>query len=67
MYAAERCVTATYTRLERPTLLGYDIRVDNHAENKDGKALGPITQICAKVVNETAGKLEVCMLTVRLL
>merc|ERR1719353_1672452 len=58
----ERCVTATYTRLDKPTLLGYEIHVDNHAENKDGKPLGPITQICAKVINETAGKLEVWML-----
>merc|ERR1719222_72236 len=45
--------------LNKPTLLGYNIIVANHAENKDGKSLGPITTICAKVVNETAGKLEV--------
>merc|ERR550537_1874545 len=45
--------------LDKPTLLGFDINVKNHAENKNGKALGPLTEICAKVVNETAGKLEV--------
>lgn len=54
-----RCVTAQYTLLDKPTLLGYNIKVMNHAENRDGKALGPITTICGKVVNETAGKTEV--------
>lgn len=53
------CVTAEYSLLDSPTLLGYNIKVMNHAENKDGKPLGPLTTICAKVVNETAGKLEV--------
>ena len=38
----EYCVTATYTRLEKPTYHGYTIEVQNHAENKDGKPLGPI-------------------------
>jgi len=54
-----RCVTAQYTLLEKPTLLGYNVNVKNHAENQDGKALGPLTEICAKIVNESAGKLEV--------
>lgn len=54
-----RCVTAEYSLLEKPTLLGYNIKVENHAENKDGKALGPLTTLCAKVTNETAGKTEV--------
>jgi len=53
------CVTAEYQLLEKPTLLGYDIKVMNHAENKDGKPLGPLTTICAKVVNATAGKTKV--------
>jgi lipocalin len=54
-----RCVTAEYTLLDKSTLLGYNVKVSNHAENKDGKALGPLTELCAKVVNETAGKLDV--------
>lgn len=54
-----RCVTAEYALLDKPTLLGYNIKVMNHAENKDGKALGPLTTICATVVNETAGTFEV--------
>lgn len=54
-----RCVTAQYTMLDKPTLFGYNINVKNHAENKNGKALGPLTEICAKVVDESAGKLEV--------
>jgi len=54
-----RCVTAEYTLLEKPTFLGYNVKVSNHAENKDGKALGPLTEICAKVVDEKEGKLEV--------
>jgi len=54
-----RCVTAEYALLDRPTLFGYNVKVMNHAENKDGKALGPLTTLCAKVVNETAGKTEV--------
>merc|ERR1719324_1857461 len=45
-----RCVTAEYTLLDEPTFLGYNVKVANHAENKDGKALGPLTEICAKVV-----------------
>jgi len=44
---------------DKPSLFGYTVNVKNHAENKDGKPLGPLTEICAKVVNETAGKLEV--------
>merc|ERR1711907_129780 len=55
----EYCVTATYSRLEKPTLLGYTVKVHNHAETRDGKALGPITDICAKPVDEAMGKLEV--------
>lgn len=54
-----RCVTAEYTLLDKPTLLGYNIKVSNHAENDAGKPLGPLTEICARVVNETAGKAEV--------
>lgn len=54
-----RCVTAEYKLLDKPTLFGYDIKVMNHAENKDGKALGPLTTICAQIVNATAGKLKV--------
>lgn len=54
-----RCVTAEYELLDKPTLLGYDIKVKNHAENKDGKPLGPLTEICGKVVNATAGKTKV--------
>merc|ERR1719356_105035 len=54
-----RCVTAEYTLLDKPTLLGYNIKVSNHAENKDGEALGPLTTICGKIENSTAGKLKV--------
>lgn len=54
-----RCVTAQYTVLEEPTFLGYNIKVTNHAENADGKALGPLTTICSKIVDEKEGKLEV--------
>lgn len=53
------CVTAEYSRFAKPTLLGYDIQVKNHAENAEGKALGPINTICSKIVNEAEGKLEV--------
>jgi lipocalin len=53
------CVTAEYTMLDKATLLGYNIKVKNHAEDKNGKALGPLTEICAKVEDESAGKLEV--------
>ena len=31
----------------------------NHAENDQGKVLGPIDTICSRVVNETAGKFQV--------
>jgi len=54
-----RCVSAEYTLLDERTLLGYDVKVENHAENQEGKALGPLTTLCAKVVNSTAGKLLV--------
>mmetsp|Transcript_44559 Transcript_44559/g.80078 ORF Transcript_44559/g.80078 Transcript_44559/m.80078 type:complete len:216 (-) Transcript_44559:84-731(-) len=54
-----RCVTAEYELLEKPTFFGYDIKVMNHAENKDGKDLGPLTTICAQIVNSTAGKFKV--------
>lgn len=54
-----RCVTAEYTLLNKTTFLGYDVQVKNHAENAEGKALGPLTTICAKVVDEKAGKTEV--------
>ena len=35
------------------------LQVHNHAENAGGKPLGPLTTICAKEVNVTAGKLQV--------
>jgi len=54
-----RCVSAEYTLLDKPTLFGYNLKVSNHAEDKDGKALGPLTEICAKIVDENAGKAEV--------
>lgn len=55
----ERCVTADYELLPSPTLLGYNIKVHNHAENDDGKALGPLTTICSKVINAAEGKAAV--------
>lgn len=53
------CVTADYTVLNTTTFLGYNIEVKNHAENADGKALGPLTTICAKTVDEKEGKFDV--------
>lgn len=53
------CVTAEYTILDKPSLFGYNIEVKNHAENAEGKALGPLTTICAKTVDEKEGKLAV--------
>jgi len=56
-----RCVYAEYTKFTRPTLFGYDIRVDNHAE----EVVPPHTVhdtgsgICAKIVDGAAGKLAV--------
>lgn len=52
----ERCVTAEYEMLAAATLLGYNIKVHNHAENGDGKALGPLTTICSKVLDASEGK-----------
>jgi len=54
-----RCVTAQYKLLDNATLFGYNIQVVNHAENAEGKALGPLTTLCAKVVDKSAGKSEV--------
>mmetsp|Transcript_92414 Transcript_92414/g.249301 ORF Transcript_92414/g.249301 Transcript_92414/m.249301 type:complete len:386 (-) Transcript_92414:54-1211(-) len=53
------CVTAQYTVLDKPSLLGYDIQVDNYAENAEGKVQGPIRQICSKIGNKAEGKLKV--------
>jgi len=50
---------AQYTLLQQPSFLGYDVEVANHAENAQGKNLGPINKICAKIVDEAAGKLKV--------
>eukprot|EP00035_Acanthoeca_spectabilis_P035834 m.36456 g.36456 ORF g.36456 m.36456 type:complete len:218 (-) comp7574_c0_seq2:66-719(-) len=53
------CVAATYTQLDKPTTLGYTVNVHNHAENSTGQQPAGSKDICAKVVNATAGKLEV--------
>jgi len=56
-----RCVYAEYTEFATPTLLGYNIQVNNHAED----VAPPYTVhdtgsgICAKIVDASAGKLEV--------
>jgi len=53
------CVTAQYTLLQKPSFFGYDVEVSNHAQNEQGKNLGPVDNICAKIVDEAAGKLKV--------
>mmetsp|Transcript_38134 Transcript_38134/g.99830 ORF Transcript_38134/g.99830 Transcript_38134/m.99830 type:complete len:206 (-) Transcript_38134:203-820(-) len=50
------CVNAEYSRTKK-TLWGYDVSVHNHAEEKDGKVHDG--SICARIVDESKGKLEV--------
>lgn len=53
------CVAATYT-IHAPTkVYGYQVQVHNHAENAAGEQPSGPKDICGKVVNKTAGKLEV--------
>jgi len=56
-----RCVFAEYTLRERPNLLGYTVNVHNYAEEvaPPHKPHDSGSLICARAVNETAGKLEV--------
>jgi lipocalin len=51
------CVEADYKRTK--TFWGWDVQVHNHAEEKDGKAHDSGSFLCAKIVDESAGKLEV--------
>jgi len=53
------CVSAEYTILKKPTLLGYDIKVHNIAYEKSGKIHDSGDLIYAKVVDAKSGKLEV--------
>jgi len=53
------CVTASYRKKAKPSFFGYEIGVLNYAQNAEGKPLGPLTEICAKVVNESMGQLKV--------
>mmetsp|Transcript_44284 Transcript_44284/g.96333 ORF Transcript_44284/g.96333 Transcript_44284/m.96333 type:complete len:203 (-) Transcript_44284:171-779(-) len=51
------CVYAEYSVKDKQTLLGYDVGVHNHAEESSGKVHQ--VDICAKIVDGKAGKLEV--------
>jgi lipocalin len=51
------CVEADYKRTEN--FWGWNVQVHNHAEEIDGKMHDSGSYICAKVVDEKAGKLEV--------
>lgn len=53
------CVAATYTILPKPSILGYNIDVHNHAENPQGEQPSGPKDICSQIVNGTAGKLRV--------
>jgi len=58
------CVYADYSRLSNKSFWGYDVRVHNHAEEKDGTVHDSDTDIggagiLAKVVDEKRGQLEV--------
>ena len=55
----EHCVYAKYTILPKPTFLGYNIDVHNHAENASGAEPSGVKDICSQIVNGTAGKLRV--------
>mmetsp|Transcript_57445 Transcript_57445/g.132403 ORF Transcript_57445/g.132403 Transcript_57445/m.132403 type:complete len:202 (+) Transcript_57445:47-652(+) len=51
------CVYADYTVKDKKSTLGYDVGVHNHAEESSGKVHQ--VDICAKIVDGKAGKLEV--------
>jgi len=53
------CVSAQYTRLEKKTLLGYDIKVHNVAYERDGEKHDSGDTLYAKIVDAKTGKLEV--------
>eukprot|EP00040_Diaphanoeca_grandis_P039159 m.258290 g.258290 ORF g.258290 m.258290 type:complete len:213 (+) comp36392_c0_seq1:101-739(+) len=52
------CVAATYKEETSP-VWKYDVAVHNHAENSTGQQRAGTKDICGKIVNATAGKLEV--------
>jgi len=56
-----RCVYAEYKQLAKNTFWGYGVQVHNHAEDvaSPHKVHDSGDIICAKVVDESAGKLEV--------
>jgi len=56
-----RCVYAEYELLKKKTLWGYDVQVHNYAEDvaPPHKVHDSGSFICAKVVDETTGKLAV--------
>jgi len=56
------CVYADYFRLSEKSSFGYDLLVDNHAEDKNGKIYDSNDRgggIFAKIVDEKTGKLKV--------
>eukprot|EP00929_Paragymnodinium_shiwhaense_P031082 TRINITY_DN174_c0_g1_i1.p1 TRINITY_DN174_c0_g1~~TRINITY_DN174_c0_g1_i1.p1 ORF type:complete len:217 (-),score=40.07 TRINITY_DN174_c0_g1_i1:203-853(-) len=53
------CVYAEYKLLEKPTVLGYDVDVHNHAQEKDGKVHDSGSLIKAKIVDAKRGQLLV--------
>merc|ERR1711972_1251545 len=53
------CVSATYTVLEKKTLLGYDVKVHNIAYEQNGNIHDSGDLIYAKIVDAKTGKLEV--------
>jgi len=55
------CVYAEYTKRASPSLFGYEVAVHNHAEdvNPPHKVYDSGSLICAKIVDQQRGKLEV--------
>mmetsp|Transcript_51649 Transcript_51649/g.122934 ORF Transcript_51649/g.122934 Transcript_51649/m.122934 type:complete len:224 (-) Transcript_51649:140-811(-) len=54
-----RCVRADYEILKQKSLLGYDVNVHNYAEEVAEPHKPHEASLCAKVVSEAEGKLEV--------
>mmetsp|Transcript_60214 Transcript_60214/g.143533 ORF Transcript_60214/g.143533 Transcript_60214/m.143533 type:complete len:223 (-) Transcript_60214:248-916(-) len=54
-----RCVYAEYEILKRKSMLGYDVSLDNYAEEVAEPHKPHQASLCAKVVSEAEGKLEV--------
>lgn len=54
-----RCVTAEYSLAGKKTFWGYDVLVKNHAEEVAPPHKAHDGNLCAKIVDRDAGKLEV--------